>query len=150
MIRGVVIRKVQARDLDQINRIADAVLRENYSLELFTHLFERAGGAFMAALDREEVLGFVLSVPLTSRTMRILMIAVRAEHQSRGIGKMLLESSKEHSVTRMMNKIVLEVGVDNDRAVEFYSRNGFSVVSRINEYYNDRTDAYVMKCFLPM
>ncbi|MDG6225237.1 MAG: ribosomal protein S18-alanine N-acetyltransferase [Candidatus Thermoplasmatota archaeon] len=150
MVQGVIVRRVQARDLEQINGIAHAMLREEYSLELFTHLFERAGGSFMAALIGDSVIGFVLSVPLTSRTMRILMLAVSEENQSRGIGKMLLEACKNHSVSRMMNEIVLEVGVDNEKAVEFYSRNGFSVVSRIKEYYNDRTDAYVMKCYLPM
>jgi ribosomal-protein-alanine N-acetyltransferase len=142
------VRRVLANDLGSINDIANAVLRENYSMELFTHLFERSSGTFFVAVERETVLGFALAVPLSMRSMRLLMLAVRADRQSRGIGRTLLDACKEQARSRMMTDMVLEVGVDNKRAITFYARNGFAVISTIQEYYNDRSDAYVMKCFL--
>jgi ribosomal-protein-alanine N-acetyltransferase len=144
------VRRVQARDLSAINDIANAVLRESYSMELFTHLFERSSGSFFVAEERARIYGFALAVPLSPKSLRLLMLAVRADMQSRGIGKMLLDTCKEHARSRMMTDMVLEVGVDNDRAIAFYGRNGFKMISTIQEYYNDRSSAYVMKCFLPM
>ena len=144
------MRRVQARDLSAINDIANSVLRESYSMELFTHLFERSSGSFFVAEERGRVYGFALAVTLSMRTMRLLMLAVRSDRQSGGIGRILLDTCKDHARSRMMTDMVLEVGVDNRRAIEFYGRNGFSIISTIQEYYNDRSDAYVMKCFLPL
>jgi ribosomal-protein-alanine N-acetyltransferase len=144
------VRRVQARDLSAINDIANSVLRESYSMELFTHLFERSSGYFFVAEERAKVYGFALAVPLSNKSMRLLMLAVREDKQSNGIGKVLLDMCKEHARSRMMTDMVLEVGIDNRRAIEFYGRNGFLVVSTIHEYYNDRSDAYVMKCFLQL
>jgi ribosomal-protein-alanine acetyltransferase len=144
------LRRVQARDLEAINDLANRVLRERYSTELFTHLFERSSGSFFVAEEEGDVLGFALAVPMTQRSMRLLMLAVRPDMQSKGLGKMLLDTCKEHARTRMMTDMVLEVGVDNKGAIEFYGRNGFTVTQTITEYYNDRSDAYVMKCFLQL
>lgn len=144
------VRRVQARDLSSINDIANSVLRESYSMELFTHLFERSNGSFFVAEERGKVYGFALAVPLSMRSMRLLMLAVREDKQSKGIGSKLLDTCKDHARSRIMTDLVLEVGVDNRRAIEFYGRNGFIVVSTIPEYYNDRSDAYFMKCFLQL
>lgn len=144
------VRRVQARDLDAVNGIANRVLRESYSTDLFTHLFERSNGSFFVAEEGGAVWGFALAVPMTQRSMRLLMLAVRPDMQSKGIGKRLLDTCKEQARSRMMTDMVLEVGVDNKGAIEFYGRNGFTVTQTITEYYNDRSDAYVMKCFLQL
>ena len=142
------IRKVQARDLSAVNDIANSVLRESYSMELFMHFFERMSGSFFVAEEGRSLIGFALAVPLTHRSIRLLILAVRPDRHSRGVGKALLDTVKDYALARMMTDMVLEVGIDNSRAIEFYSRNGFAVISKIPEYYNDMTDAYVMKCFL--
>jgi len=150
MVEGIVLRKVGPHDLAQINVLADDTLRENYSMELFTHLYETSSGSFFVAEDDGQILGFALAIPLALRTMRLLMLAVKPERQRTGLGRSLLELCMEHSRMRMMTEMVLEVSVKNENAIEFYRRNGFSVVSIIREYYNDGSDAYVMKRFLPM
>lgn len=150
MLEGIVLRRVGPHDLEQVNSIANATLRESYNMELFAHLFENQGGSFFVAETGTEVLGFALAVPLTQRSMRILMLAVRPDRQRSGLGAALLDLCKDYARTRMMTEMVLEVSVENERAIEFYRRGGFSVISLIKEYYNDGSDAFVMKCFLPM
>ena len=150
MLEGTVLRRVGPHDLEQVNSIANDTLRESYNMELFTHLFENQSGSFFVAEFEGEVLGFALAVPLTQRSMRILMLAVRSDMQRAGVGRALLDLCKEHAKLRMMAEMVLEVSIDNENAIEFYRKNGFSVISVIKKYYNDGSDAFVMKCFLPM
>ena len=143
------IRRVHPQDLEQVNSIANRVLHETYSMELFTHLFETHPGSFFVAEEEGMVHGFALAVPLSARVMRLLMIGVVPERENLGIGGSLLEACLSYARMRMMGEMVLEVGTMNKRAIDFYSRKGFSITSRIQEYYNDRSDAFVMKCFIP-
>ena len=150
MLEGILLRKIGPRDLVQVNSIASETLKETYTIELFTHLYENSSGCFFVAEMGSEVFGFSLAIPLSLRTMRLLMLAVRPDKQRSGLGRSLLDLCKEHAKIRMMNEMVLEVSVKNETAIEFYRRNGFTVVSMIKDYYNDGSDAFVMKCYLPM
>lgn len=44
-----------------------------------------------------------------------------------------------------VNRILLEVGVDNDSAIRFYTRIGFKEISRRRGYYRSGEDAFVME-----
>ena len=44
-----------------------------------------------------------------------------------------------------VNRILLEVGVDNDSAIRFYTRIGFKEISRRKDYYRSGEDAFVME-----
>jgi ribosomal-protein-alanine N-acetyltransferase len=70
-------------------------------------------------------------------------IAVRPDHQGRGLGGILLTAalaSGEPGQGRMM----LEVSEGNAAAIALYHGHGFEVVDRRRRYYPDGSDALVM------
>lgn len=147
---GFIVRKVEGADLKEVKAIADARLRETYSEEVLLYFYEEHKQSFFIATDGERALGFVLGVPLDNRTMRVLMLAVLEGSSSKGIGRTLLGTIESYAVMRKMTSVVLEVGVDNEKAIDFYSKLGYKVTSLVPQYYKDKRDAFVMKRFLPM
>ena len=149
METGYVLRKVEAGDLEKICQIANDRLRENYHQDFFTHFFMYLREAFLVVTASNKVVGFILTVPLDRRTMRVLLLAVDGEWTNRGVGISLISGAKRYAKARMMTKLRLEVGMDNRTAISFYSRNGFQITGTLDGFYNDGTDAFVMTCYLP-
>jgi ribosomal-protein-alanine N-acetyltransferase len=147
---GLIIRRVEGRDLERIRDLADTRLNEEYSEELFNHFFERYPQCFLVAENGKTVMGFVLGIPLDAKTMRILMLAVDENHTRMGIGSALMDASMKYARDRMMTTMVLEVGSMNKKAFDFYLKKGFKMTGVLTKYYKDRTDAFVMKRFLEM
>ncbi|MEJ2068181.1 MAG: GNAT family N-acetyltransferase, partial [Deltaproteobacteria bacterium] len=127
----VVIRRIRATDLDRVRTLADRALKEEYSQDLMSHLYERFGQGFIMAESDGDLLGFVLGIPLDEGTMRILMFAVDETMRRRGVGTLLMESLRRYALRRRMRVITLEVAVDNKEAQEFYRRMGFAVAGMI-------------------
>ncbi len=147
---GVKIRRIESKDLSTVKMLADSRLNEDYSTDLFRFFFENHNGCFLVAEDSYAVIGFVIGIPLDARTLRIVMLAVDDRISGMGLGSSLMDASREYAKDRMMTSIVLEVRAKNDMAFEFYSKRGFKVTGMIPNYYNDKSDAFVMKRFLEM
>ena len=74
-------------------------------------------------------------------TADLLNIVVDDDYRQKGIGTILLEYLfKDASIERIM----LEVRVNNFTAISFYKKNGFKIVRTIKNYY-DGEDAYSME-----
>ena len=147
---SIEIRKVKNGDLETLRIMANRTLREEYSEELVNHLYERFNQCFMIAERDGEMIGFVLAVPVDEGTMRILMLAVDELSRRMGVGTLLMEAVKRYAMHRRARAITLEVEVNNKDAQEFYRGLGFEIIGMIQDYYRDRSNAYVMKRFLLM
>jgi ribosomal protein S18 acetylase RimI-like enzyme len=150
MVGSVQVARVVAGDLEIIMKMANSRLREDYTLELFQHFFETQGGCFLAAKEGNEMLGFLLAVPMNNSSLRVLMLVVKGSRVRNGIGTSLMSSAETYAMSRKMTSIMLEVGIMNEIAVEFYKNLGYGITGMIPEYYNDKSDAFVMRKYLPM
>jgi len=73
-----------------------------------------------------------------------LMVAPR--FLGKRVGRQLLAQCLEVARQRQLTRIFLEVRHSNQRAIRFYRRNGFEIVSRRKSYYRDPLeDAWVME-----
>lgn len=89
----------------------------------------------------EELIGFIHILNLYD-TMEILNLAVLPNHRNRGIaGKLIKYLDDNFSFAH----ILLEVNVNNEVAINFYQKNNFKVIRKINNYYNGVEDALVME-----
>ena len=62
------------------------------------------------------------------------------------VGRLLLAQCLEVARQRQLTRVFLEVRHSNHRAIRFYRRNGFRIVSRRKDYYRDPPeDAWVME-----
>ena len=89
------------------------------------------------ARDEEEVLGFALA-RLVADEAELLLLAVKATAQRRGIGRILLEHFEDEAVARGATRFHLEVREGN-HALNLYEQAGFGLVGRRRDYYCGRT-----------
>jgi [ribosomal protein S18]-alanine N-acetyltransferase len=100
-----------------------------------------------ASKNREEqrrIVGFVVGQKQPRGLGHVVTIDVVAEVRRAGVGSMLLDAAEQRLRQMGCNAIYLETAVDNDAALRFYKRHGYSVVKTIPRYYLDSIDALMM------
>ncbi|HEC76912.1 MAG TPA: N-acetyltransferase [Thermoplasmatales archaeon] len=137
------IRNFEYEDLEEVAKIADESLQENYSIDFLLYLWQINPEGFMVAERDGKVVGFIVSIKEGKEKLRILMLAVDKKFRRKGIGKSLLrELLIKYPETR---KVVLEVRSDNKEAINFYKKQKFKIKGKIEDFYTDGSTAYLME-----
>jgi ribosomal protein S18 acetylase RimI-like enzyme len=90
-------------------------------------------------------LGLIVGTKESGHGGRVLLFAVDPDRQGTGVGRALLRSLQNAMAIEDVRQVELEVRTDNQRAIEFYQRHGFSVAGVQPSAYQDGADAYVMR-----
>jgi len=94
--------------------------------------------------------GFALVLALAEEA-EVLSLGVAPDHRRAGMGSALLASICLEAGRRGVERIVLEVAVDNQAARAMYGARGFSVVGRRRNYYHQAgcsVDALILRAWL--
>jgi ribosomal-protein-alanine acetyltransferase len=92
----------------------------------------------------DELVAFLFAMVNGNGAAHLTTIGVAPEHRRRGLAQSLLEHLEKKLKTNGVGTIMLEVRVSNFGAQALYRRLGYSVVQRINNYYNNGEDCYLM------
>lgn len=96
----------------------------------------------------EQVTGF-LCAWLVADEVQLVSLAVYPEHRRRGVATRLLRALRQSSRNEPGDTAFLEVSEDNQAALDFYQKLGFSVLGKRKGYYStdDKViDAVLMSC----
>ena len=105
-----------------------------------------AGHPYVAAVQDGEVIGYAGLVVAPPDEAWVNNMAVRRDHQRRGIGRALLEELLAIAHRNGARNTLLEVAADNTPAQALYDSYGFEVIGlRKNYYQASGTDALVMR-----
>lgn len=87
-------------------------------------------------LQREagEVLAFAVTMTVVDE-LHLLVIGVAASCQRSGLGTALLDFLLERARRASMGRMLLEVRVSNQGAIDFYRHSGFAEIGRRRGYY---------------
>ncbi len=97
------------------------------------------------ALEGSEIVGYA-GLSRSGDEAWVQNLAVRRDHQRRGIGRALLEELIAEAERHGIGIILLEVAVDNTAAQRLYEAYGFQTVGVRRGYYQpSNTDALVMR-----
>ncbi len=93
--------------------------------------------------------GFIIADRLGSQRAshfmgRIITIDVMPQGQHNGMGTLLLAKAEDELKQAGCDHVVLEVAVDNERALRFYKKHGYSVLKILPKYYLDSIDGLMM------
>ena len=86
------------------------------------------------AREGEAIVGFALARAVAGEG-ELLLLAVRAGRQHRGIGQLLLGAFEAAAGERAVTRLHLEVREGN-HAVKLYEKAGFGLIGRRANYYN--------------
>jgi ribosomal-protein-alanine N-acetyltransferase len=136
------IRGFKEDDLLEVLNIANESLTENYAPELFLDVYRAWPKGFLVAVGNK-ILGFIAGSKY-NREARILLLAVKKEYRNMGIGTALMNRFMSISKIEGVMSLRLEVRTTNFRAIEFYKKFGFNIISYIPNYYTNGESAYIM------
>ncbi|AAT43328.1 ribosomal protein S18-alanine N-acetyltransferase [Picrophilus oshimae] len=138
------VRKFEPKDIDRVMEIIKSSLSEYYTKGLILDLYRAWPDAFLVYDNFTTVLGFIIGSRYSGTEGRILLFAVDERYRSSGIGTYLLNEITKVMLSDGLSTMRLEVRTDNESAIRFYKKNGFSITSTLKNYYSDLSDAYLM------
>lgn len=145
------IRRAVRADLMAVVRIERKVFDQPWRATAFEEFLE--GGGFLVMEDPagvgvgEDIAGYVVAdtVEIRGRNVgHVKDLAVKPERQGEGRGRALLQRALGFLSGRGVSFARLEVRSTNERAIDLYVRNGFQRSGRVEGYYPDGEDAYVL------
>lgn len=140
------IRQYKPEDFDRLYEIDHEAFSEEiaYShLELQYYLRSRKCRTLVAE-DDGEIVGFVIGCSEPRKLGHIITIDVTPHRQRQQMGSRLLSEIEAWLWQKGAEAIYLETPVDDAGARGFYDKHGYFVLERIEGYYYDTLDAFVM------
>jgi [ribosomal protein S18]-alanine N-acetyltransferase len=117
---------------------------ENYNKHTFAYLMsEPTTLSYRVATPNEEIVAFVF-VMTNNGTGHITTIGVAPEHRRRGLAEKMLFHIEDSLLKRDILTISLEVRVSNIAAQSLYRGLNYTIVQRLNNYYNNGEDGFMM------
>ncbi|MER6574435.1 ribosomal protein S18-alanine N-acetyltransferase [Nonomuraea sp. NPDC001023] len=99
---------------------------------------------YVVALADDEIVGYS-GIAVAADQADVQTIAVLEKHQGTGIGSAMLTELLAEARRRGAREIFLEVRADNPRAQAVYRHFEFEEIGTRRRYYDDGTDAIMMR-----
>jgi len=90
-------------------------------------------------------LGFLVAEAGRRGTGHILTIDVLPAARRCGVGSKLLSAAEDRLRAIKCGRVFLETAVDNQAALVFYKKHGYSLTKTIPRYYSNGIDAFVLQ-----
>ncbi len=129
-------------------KLASDTLTERYSPSLFTYFYETYPQGFLTAEMGHKIIGFLIGIKIEEKKSKIIMISVLELQQRKKIGTALLKEFEKTAIKDKVKEIELEVRTQNKKAIKFYQKHGYKIIEKINDYYQNSENAYIMKKLL--
>lgn len=137
---NVVIRKAEARDLAEFEKIEKECFSIPWSLDSFKSAFSSRLSKFLAAECGGEIAGYITANNVLGE-IEIYNIAVEKKFRRKGIASLLLSELEKEGY----ESISLEVRKSNFAALELYKKCGFERVGTRKDFYKQpKEDAVLM------
>jgi ribosomal protein S18 acetylase RimI-like enzyme len=140
--------RAEAPELALMSRdLIEQGLSWRYTPPRMVRLLAERETSVVVACDTQGVQGFA-ALQLGDDSAHLVLLAVRAEQQRRGIGARLVAWHVATARAAGLARVGLELRADNDGARSFYARLGFECVQSLPAYYDGRLEALRMQLLL--
>jgi len=145
------VRQYQPQDFPRLLEIDQSCFVEGiaYSKEEMRYFVGMPTAISFVGLQDEEIIGFIIADRFRPRRAsrsvgKIITIDVVPQAQHSGLGTLLMSSAESELKRAGCDYVSLEVAVDNDPALRFYKKHGYSVLKVLPRYYLDSIDGLLM------
>src|SRR5687768_4055545 len=141
------VRPLTDKNLNEVLRLNVRCFRngENYTKHTFSYLLgEPRNLSYRIVTAAGEMVGFVFVLVNEDGSAHLTTIGVAPEHRRRHLARRLLHHIENALRKRRVGTVVLEVRVSNTSAQKLYRDSGYSVVQRLEKYYNNGEDCYLL------
>lgn len=138
------INKITKDHLEKLIEIDKNNFDDPWSYEMFEKELSNDNSEYYGIFNDEDLLGFCGGWRVIDE-YHINKIVIDKPHQNKKLGQMFLVYIMELYKTKNIKKAFIEVRESNVKAVKVYSRAGFDVIGRRENYYqNNNETAYIM------
>ncbi len=131
-------------DYDQLKEIENSCFNElAWSENIFKEELMQNYKFYFVAKFEDKYIGYV-GFEKMGDYLNIQKIAVLEDYRNCGVASKLLEKVFEYKSKQELNKVFLEVDVNNKTAIKFYEKFGFKTISRRENYYKNGDACFVM------
>lgn len=116
----------------------------SYSQAELRHYMKRRNAFTLVKEDGTGIAGFLVAESSRRGAGHIITIDVLPRARRAGIGSELLRAGEERLLASGCSAVLLETAVDNEAAIRFYKRHGYSVLKTLPRYYMASLDALLM------
>lgn len=145
------LRTYQPKDFSRLLEIDQSCFVEGiaYSKEEMRYFLGVPTSITLVGLQDEEIMGFIIADRFrprhASRSVgKIITIDVAPQAQHSGLGTLLMSGVERELKSSGCDYVSLEVAVDNEPALRFYKKHGYSVLKVLPRYYLDSIDGLLM------
>ncbi|HVF05214.1 MAG TPA: ribosomal protein S18-alanine N-acetyltransferase [Frankiaceae bacterium] len=139
------IRRMRWWDIEPVTELEHALFDDAWSPEMFwNELAQGDSRTYVVLTEDDRVVGYAGLAAMPDEAF-VQNIAVAPDQQRRGLGAALLTALLDDAKRRGLDRVGLEVRVDNAAAIALYERFGFRPVAVRKGYYQPSgADALVM------
>lgn len=145
------VRKYAPGDLSRLLEIDQTCFVEGiaYSEVELRYFLGMPTSISLVGVQQEEIMGFIIADRFRPRKAsrsvgKIITIDVAPQTQHSGVGTLLMTSAEAALKQAGCDYVSLEVAVDNEPALRFYKKHGYTVLKVLPRYYLDSIDGLLM------
>ena len=139
------VKRINKDDVKRVEYIGTKTLPISYSaFDIFMMMFSDSY-IILKAIYKKEIVGFcVIQKFCDEKRQHIMSIGVLEEFRRKGVGHKLIEKLRQTAREEEYSTISLYVKVDNELAINFYTKNKFKNEKLLKNYYSTfkNNDAY--------
>ena len=153
-VNDIRVKPVEAHNISSLIRLAESEKLSPWTAQCYLDEMKNPDSVMLRLIsDDNSTLGFVVGrfVPSGSGSLdaEIYNIAIRTRDQRSGFGQILFDAFADKCRQRNAENIWLEVRESNEKAIAFYTKNGFERVQTRNHFYeNPREHGWLMRLVL--
>lgn len=147
----ITLRNYEPKDFTRLLEIDQSCFVEGiaYSKEEMRYFLGMPTAISLVGLQGEDIMGFIIADRFRPRRAsrsvgKIITIDVAPAAQHSGMGTELIAGVERELKSAGCDYVSLEVAVDNDPALRFYKKHGYSVLKVLPRYYLDSIDGLLM------
>ncbi|MBL0058350.1 MAG: ribosomal protein S18-alanine N-acetyltransferase [Elusimicrobia bacterium] len=137
-------RLAERRDVPSLLEIERSSFSTPWTWGELEEELDKPSARVWVAAEEDQVVGFGIQWFIAGES-QLANIAFRSDRRGQGLGRKMMERLLEEAQREGMEKMTLEVRVDNRPALELYQRLGFIETSRRARFYEDQADAVLME-----
>ncbi|WP_409200618.1 ribosomal protein S18-alanine N-acetyltransferase [Methanobrevibacter sp. DSM 116169] len=139
----MIIREFNPNDLKRIIEIENMSFEESYGSNMFRKLYDIGTGFLVAECDGL-VVGYIIFWIKQEGLGHVISLAVDKNYRKKKVASSLLRKAITIFKSMHIDKITLEVNVNNKSAIDFYKKFNFIIDREVPNYYNNKDAALVM------
>lgn len=141
----MILRTALPKDVSRLSLLEKEIFQEeNFPLSYASFAYHIKNNLLIVAETDGKIAGYILAL-IKRKKAKIYSIGVALAYRGEKVSLKLFQKVLLRLKALGFTQIVLEVRVDNFRAIELYKKFDFEVIKKIKSFYRDGCDALIME-----